>query len=67
MPGKTPAKRTDAKALSSTRKSDKAMNPKSPRNLRAAAITKATVKGNAKVNKAIKEAAKKKTLGGSTY
>lgn len=59
--------RVDAKALTSTRKSDKVANPKSPRNLRAATITKATVKSNAKVNEAIKKNAKKKTLGGGIY
>lgn len=65
MGKKTPG--VNAKALASTRKSDKAANPKSPRNLRDVKITKNRLKMEAGVKATQKKNAKKKVLGGDTY
>ena len=65
MGKKTP--KVNAKALTSTRKSDKKANPKSPRNLRDIKITKDRLKMEAGVKKTQAKNAKKKVLGGDTY
>ena len=65
-----PSKKTpkvNAKALTSTRKSDKVANPKSPRNLKDIKITKNRLKMEAGVKATQKKNAKKKVLGGDTY
>lgn len=65
MGKKTP--KVNAKALASTRKSDKLANPKSPRNLRDIKITKERLA----YEKGFKDAMKKNNsgniLGGGTY
>jgi len=65
MGKKTP--KVNAKALTSTRNSDKKANPKSPRNLRDIKITKDRLKMEAGVKKTQAKNAKKKVLGGDTY
>jgi hypothetical protein len=65
MGKKTP--KVNAKALTSTRKSDKEANPKSPRNLRDIKFTKDRLKMEAGVKKTQAKNAKKKVLGGDTY
>ena len=65
MGKKTPG--VNAKALASTRKSDKAANPKSPRNLRDAKITKERLAYEKGFNAAMKKKNSKKVLGGDTY
>ena len=65
MGKKTP--KVNAKALTSTRKSDKVANPKSPRNLKDIKITKNRLKMEAGVKATQKKNAKKKVLGGDTY
>jgi hypothetical protein len=65
MGKKTPG--VNAKAMASTRKSDKVANPKSPRNLRDIKITKNRLKMEAGVKKTQAKNAKKKVLGGDTY
>ena len=65
-----PSKKTpkvNAKALTSTRKSDKVANPKSSRNLKDIKITKNRLKMEAGVKATQKKNAKKKVLGGDTY
>ena len=59
--------KVDAKALASTRKSDKLANPKSPRNLRDIKITKERLAYEKGFNAAMKKNNSGKTLGGSTY
>ena len=65
MGKKTPG--VNAKALASTKKSDKVANPKSPRNLRDMKMTKNRLKMEAGVKKTQAKNAKKKVLGGDTY
>jgi hypothetical protein len=65
MGKKTP--KVNAKALTSTRKSDKAANPKSPRNLRDMKITKERLAYEKGFNAAMKKKNSKKVLGGDTY
>jgi hypothetical protein len=59
--------KVNAKALTATRKSDKAANPKSPRNLRDIKITKNRLKMEAGVKATQKKNSTKKVLGGDTY
>jgi hypothetical protein len=59
--------KVNTKALTSTRKSDKVANPKSPRNLKDIKITKNRLKMEAGVKATQKKNAKKKVLGGDTY
>ena len=65
MGKKTP--KVNAKALTSTRKSDKEANPKSPRNLRDMKFTKNRLKMEAGVKATQKKNAKNPVLGGDTY
>ena len=65
MGKKTP--KVNAKALASTRKSDKKANPKSPRNLRDIKITKERLAYEKGFNAAMKKKNSKKVLGGDTY
>jgi hypothetical protein len=65
MKPKTP--KVNAKALASTRKSDKKANPKSPRNLRDIKITKERLAYEKGFNDAMKKKNSKKVLGGDTY
>jgi len=65
MGKKTPG--VNAKALASTRKSDKAANPKSPRNLRDIKITKERLAYEKGFNDAMKKKNSGKVLGGGTY
>ena len=65
MGKKTPG--VNAKALASTRKSDKKANPKSPRNLRDIKMTKNRLKMEAGVKATQKKNSEKKVLGGDTY
>ena len=65
MGKKTP--KVNAKALASTRKSDKQGNPKSPRNLRDIKITKERLAYEKGFNAAMKKKNSKKVLGGDTY
>jgi hypothetical protein len=65
MKPKTP--KVNAKALASTRKSDKKANPKSPRNLKDIKITKNRLKMEAGVKATQKKNAKNPVLGGDTY
>lgn len=65
MGKKTP--KVNAKALASTRKSDKQANPKSPRNLRDIKITKERLAYEKGFNDAMKKKNSKKVLGGDTY
>ena len=62
---KTP--KVNAKALASTRKSDKKANPKSPRNLRDIKITKERLTYEKGFNAAMKKKNSGSTLGGGTY
>ncbi len=65
MGKKTPG--VNAKALASTKKSDKVANPKSPRNLRDMKMTKNRLKMEAGVKATQKKNSQKKVLGGDTY
>jgi hypothetical protein len=65
MGKKTPG--VNAKAVASTRKSDKVANPKSPRNLRDIKMTKNRLKMEAGVKATQKKNSQKKVLGGDTY
>jgi hypothetical protein len=65
MGKKTPG--VNAKALASTKKSDKVANPKSPRNLRDIKMTKNRLKMEAGVKATQKKNSQKKVLGGDTY
>jgi hypothetical protein len=65
MKPKTP--KVNAKALASTRKSDKKANPKSPRNLKDIKITKERLAYEKGFNAAMKKKNSEKTLGGGTY
>jgi hypothetical protein len=65
MGKKTPG--VNAKAVASTRKSDKAANPKSPRNLRDIKITKERLAYDKGFNAARTKKNSKKVLGGDTY
>jgi hypothetical protein len=65
MGKKTPG--VNAKAMASTRKSDKVANPKSPRNLRDIKMTKNRLKMEAGVKATQKKNSQKKVLGGDTY
>jgi hypothetical protein len=65
MKPKTP--KVNAKALASTRKSDKKANPKSPRNLRDIKITKERLAYEKGFNAAMKKKNSGSTLGGGTY
>jgi hypothetical protein len=65
MGKKTPG--VNAKALTSTRKSDKASNPKSPRNLRDTKITKERLAYEKGFNDAMKKKNSGKVLGGGIY
>jgi hypothetical protein len=65
MGKKTP--KVNAKALASTRKSDKLANPKSPRNLRDIKITKERLAYEKGFKDAMKKNNSGNTLGGGTY
>jgi hypothetical protein len=65
MGKKTPG--VNAKALASTRKSDKASNPKSPRNLRDTKITKERLAYEKGFNDAMKKKNSGNVLGGGIY
>ena len=65
MGKKTP--KVNAKALASTRKSDKLANPKSPRNLRDIKITKERLAYEKGFAAAMKKNNSGGTLGGGTY
>ena len=65
MGKKTP--KVNAKALASTRKSDKLANPKSPRNLRDIKITKERLAYEKGFNAAMKKNNSGNILGGGTY
>jgi len=65
MGKKTPG--VNAKAMASTRKSDKVANPKSPRNLRDIKITKERLAYEKGFNDAMKKKNSGKVLGGGTY
>ena len=65
MGKKTP--KVNAKALASTRKSDKLANPKSPRNLRDIKITKERLAYEKGFAAAMKKKNSGNILGGGTY